>query len=189
MAYLCLVRPLRPVITYFAYGSNMLTERIKARAIDANPLSIAHITGRRLTFHEIATRKNGSRTGKCDICIDPDPKAVVYGVLFEIPESQFDDLNTFEKGYSLVDLVVHSPRLGAVTAVADLADRTDAALISYDWYRDLVLEGALQHAIPRPYIRDYIQSVRVEDTRGSTYRDAREAKALMERIRNARNAA
>jgi gamma-glutamylcyclotransferase len=167
----------------------MLTERIKARANDANPLSIAHITGRRLTFHKIATRKNGSRTGKCDICIDPDPKAVVYGVLFEIPESQFDDLNTFEKGYSLVELVVHSPRLGAVTAVADLADRTDATLIPYDWYRDLVLEGALQHAIPKPYIRDYIQSVRVEDTRGSTYRDAREAKALMERIRNARNAA
>ena len=90
----------------------MLTERIKARANDANHLSIAHITGRRLTFHKIATRKNGSRTGKCDICIDPDPKAVVYGVLFEIPESQFDDLNTFEKGYSLIELGVHRLALG-----------------------------------------------------------------------------
>jgi gamma-glutamylcyclotransferase len=167
----------------------MLTQRIKARASDANPLGIAHTAGRRLTFHKIATRKDGSRNGKCDMCIDPDPKAIVYGVLFEIPESQFDDLNRFEKGYSLVELVVHSPRLGAVTAVADLADRTDATLIPYDWYRDLVLEGALQHAIPKPYIRDYIQSVRVEDTRGSTYRDAKEAKALVERIRNARNAA
>jgi gamma-glutamylcyclotransferase len=167
----------------------MLTERIKARARDANPLGIAHSAGRRLTFHKIATRKDGSRTGKCDICIDTDPKAIVYGVLFEIPESQFDDLDTFEQGYSLVELVVQSSRLGAVTAVADLADRTDATLIPYDWYRDLVLEGALQHAIPKAYIRDYIQSVRVEDTRGSTYRDAKEAKALVERIRNARNAA
>ena len=167
----------------------MLTERIKARASDANLLGIAHISGRRLTFHKIETRKDGSRNGKCDICIDPDPKAIVYGVLFEIPESQFNDLNRFENGYSLVELAVHSPRLGAVTAVADLADRTDTTLIPYDWYRDLVLEGALQHAIPKPYIRDYIQSVRVEDTRGSTYRDAKEAKGLVERIRNARNAA
>jgi gamma-glutamylcyclotransferase len=167
----------------------MLTERIKARARDANPLGIAHIAGRRLTFHKIGTRRDGSRNGKCDICIDPDPKAIVYGVLFEIPESQFDELNTFEKGYSSVELSVDSTRLGAVNAVAHLADKTDSTLIPYDWYRDLVLEGALQHAIPKPYIRDYIQSVRVEDTRGSTYGDAKEAKALVERIRNARNAA
>jgi hypothetical protein len=165
----------------------MLTERIKVRAKDAIPLGIAHVAGRRLTFHKIGTRKNGSRTGKSDICVDPDSKSIVYGVLFEIPEQQFDDLNTLEKGYSPVEFVAHSPRLGAVTAVAHLADCTDATLVPYDWYRGLVLEGAFQHGIPEPYIRKYIQSVRVEDTTGSTYRDAKEAKALLERIRNAGN--
>ena len=160
-----LVRLPRPVITYFAYGSNMLTERIKARARDANPLGIAHIAGRRLTFHKIATRKDGSRTGKCDICIDTDPKAIVYGVLFEIPESQFDDLNTFEQGYSLVELVVHSFRLGPLLPLRISGIELTPTLIPYDWYRDLVLEGALQHAIPKAYIRDYIQSVRVEEIR------------------------
>jgi len=176
------------MITYFAYGSNMLTERIKVRAKDAKPLGMAHVAGRRLTFHKIGTRKDGSKNGKCDICIDPAPKAIVYGVLFEIPEPQFDDLNTYEKGYSSIELVVHSPHLGAVTAVVHLADTTEATLIPYDWYRDLVLEGALQHGIPEPYIREYIQSVRVEDTTGSTYKDAKDAKALLERLRNARNA-
>lgn len=177
------------MITYFAYGSNMLTERIKVRASGSTPLSIAHVAGRRLTFYKIGTRKNDSKNGKCDICIDPDPNAIVYGVLFEIPESQFDELNTYEKGYSSIELVVHSPTLGAVTAIAHVADTTDATLIPYDWYRDLVLEGALQHGIPEPYIRAHIQSVRVEDTKGSTYKDAIEAKALVESIRNARHAA
>src|SRR5260370_42455179 len=162
------------MITYFAYGSNMLAERIKVRARDAKPLSIADVAGRRLTFHKIGTMKDGSKNGKCDICIDADPKAIVYGVLFEIPEPQFTRLNTYEKGYSSIELVVHSPRLGAVSAVAHLADTTDATLIPYDWYRDLVLEGALQHGILEPYIREYIHSVRLEHTRVSTYNDAKD---------------
>ena len=127
---------LHPMITYFAYGSNMLTERIKDRAKDANPLGIAYVTARRLTFHKIGTRKDGSTNGKCDICIDPDPKSIVYGVLFEIPKPQFDKLDTYEKGYSSVELVVHSPLLGLVTAVAHVAGSTKATLIPYGAWID-----------------------------------------------------
>jgi len=176
------------VIIYFAYGSNMLTERITGRAKDAKKLGVAHITGRRLTFHKIGTRRNGSTTGKCDICIDADPKAIVYGVLYQIPKAQFDDLNTYEKGYSSIKLVVHSPELGVVSAVAHVADRTDATLIPYDWYHGLVLEGAREHKLPDYYIREHVQNVPVEDTTGSTYKDAKEAKALLQRLRDTRTA-
>ena len=48
--------------------------------------------------------------------------------------------------------------------IAHVADSTDATLIPYDWYRDLVLEGAFPHGIPDCYMREYIQSVHVEDT-------------------------
>jgi cation transport regulator ChaC len=121
------------MIIYFAYGSNMLTERLKARAKDANELGIAHASGWRLTFHKVSTRKNGSRSGKCDIRTDHDPKAIVYGVLYEIPEEQFYNLNECEKDYSSYEIIVHSPKLGVVMAVAHVADNTDATLAPYDW--------------------------------------------------------
>ena len=177
------------MIIYFAYGSNMLTDRIRARAKDAGTLGIAHVTGRRLTFHKIGNRKNGLTTGKCDICVDADPKAIVHGVLYEIPKAQFDDLNSQEKGYSSVELWVHSSNLGVIKAIAHVADNTDATLVPYDWYHELVLEGAREHKLPEYYIHDHIQNVPTEDTTGSTYKDAKEAKALLQRIRNARTAA
>lgn len=171
------------MITYFAYGSNMLTERITVRARDAKKVGIGYVCGRKLTFHKVGTRKNGSKTGKCNICSDDDPKAIVYGVLYEIPDDQFNELNTYEKGYSIAKVVVQSAAAGEITAVAHVADSTDLTLIPYDWYHGLVLAGARQHDLPTSYIQDFIAHIPVEQT-DSMYKDAREAKTLLLRIQN-----
>jgi hypothetical protein len=163
----------------------MLTERITVRAKDARKIGVGYVCGRRLTFHKIGTRRNGSKTGKCDIRSDADPEAIAYGVLYEIPDDQFNELNTHEKGYSTANLVVHSDDLGEVAAVAHVADITDSTLIPYDWYHGLVLAGARQHDLPTSYIQDYIEHVPVEQT-DSTYRDAIEAKELLLCIQNQR---
>jgi hypothetical protein len=159
----------------------MLTERITVRAKDAKKVGIGYVCGRKLTFHKIGTRKNGSRTGKCNICSDDDPKAIVYGVLYEIPNDQFSELNSYEKGYSITKLIVHSAAAGEIAAVAHDADSTDLTLIPYDWYHSLVLAGARQHNLPTFYIQDYIAHIPFEET-DSTYKDAKEAKELLLRI-------
>ncbi len=173
------------MIVYFAYGSNMLTDRLRER-VEAAKLGVAHIAGRKLTFHKPSIRKDGARTGKCDIPIQTDPNSIVYGVLFQMTEKQFDELNEYEKGYSTIELSVHSYDLGVAKAIAHVADTTDATLIPYDWYRDLVLEGAREHKLPEYYVREQIQNVRAEDSTGSTYKDAKAAKALLKRVRERR---
>jgi gamma-glutamylcyclotransferase len=176
------------VIAYFACGSNILAERIRDHAKDARKIGVGYVSGRRLTFHKIANHSDGSKAGKCDIRIDADPEAIAYGVLYEIPDGQFDKLNTYDKDYSLAILIVHSAVLGEVEAIAHIADSTDSTLIPYDWYRDLVLAGARQHTMPTSYIRYYIERLTVEHA-DSTYKDAREAKESLRRIQNERSTA
>ena len=71
---------------YFAYGSNMLTRRLKAtdRAPSATLLGIGYVEGRRLTFDKVS--KDGS--GKCDAESTGENTDRVYGVIFEIASTE-----------------------------------------------------------------------------------------------------
>ena len=53
---------------YFAYGSNMLTERLKARVSSATPIGKANLSDHGLRFH----KKSKDGSGKCDIIKSPD---------------------------------------------------------------------------------------------------------------------
>src|SRR3990167_6529353 len=67
---------------YFAYGSNMLTRRLRAKkqAPSAKPIGIGYVAGRRLTFDKVS--QDGS--GKCDAEATGKKTDRVYGVIFEI---------------------------------------------------------------------------------------------------------
>ena len=67
---------------YFAYGSNMLTRRLRApdRAPSAVAVTRGYVTARRLTFHKPG--RDGS--GKCDAQASTDHEDRVYGVVFQV---------------------------------------------------------------------------------------------------------
>jgi hypothetical protein len=67
---------------YFAYGSNMLTRRLRAPdlAPSAVVVSQGHSIVRRLTF----CKPGRDRSGKCDAQASADPDDRVYGVVFQI---------------------------------------------------------------------------------------------------------
>lgn len=139
---------------YFAYGSNMLVERLQAqnRAPSARPVSHARLDGWQLRFDK--SSKDGS--GKCHI--EPQPGACVHGVVYRIDENDFRTLDQAEgvgSGY-------HRKRIrkvllgdgSEVDAFAYMAEpgHTEDGLRPYDWYRDLVLAGAEQHQLPQDFI-------------------------------------
>jgi cation transport regulator ChaC len=134
---------------YFAYGSNMLSKRLRARTPSALVSGVGYVVGRRLTFDKVST--DGS--GKCDM----EPAASsdrVYGVLFAIPSSEKSALDAAEglnKGYreEQVDVVTAS---GTRKAIAYVATAKDPALRPYHWYKALVVAGAVEHDLPEPYI-------------------------------------
>lgn len=139
---------------YFAYGSNMLVERLRAanRAPSARPVSHARLEGWRLRFDKRST--DGS--GKCHL--EPQPGACVHGVVYRLDENDFRTLDQAEgvgSGY-------HRQRIRKillgdgtkVNAFAYLAEpgHVVEGLRPYDWYRDLVLAGAEQHQLPQDFI-------------------------------------
>lgn len=137
---------------YFAYGSNMLSKRLRSakRAPSAVAIGIGFISGRRLTFDKVSS--DGS--GKCDIMATDNREDKVYGFLFEIiasEKAQLDRAEGLRKGYreEKIEVITLSGPCDAFTYVAN---KKEPALRPYHWYKALVIAGAIEHNLPQPYI-------------------------------------
>ena len=152
---------------YFAYGSNLLTRRLRdpARAPSAVALGVASARGFVMRFHKIGT--DGS--GKCTLIPTGGDGDVVHGVLYEFADSDLAGLDR-EEGVHLGGYARHSLRLRliggdtteAMTYIAG-GRYVDAACLPFDWYRDLVVAGAREHRLPLAYIRELEQTRAVPD--------------------------
>lgn len=139
-------------IVCFAYGSNMLSNRMRAsdRVPSAKPLGIGYITGHRLTFDKVSQ----DQSGKCDAEATGDDKDRVYGVLYAVDETEKPKLNAVEgfwNGYDEKNVKVFTAK-GKKSAVMYYATRKDPSLRPYHWYKAFVVAGAVEHGLPFPYV-------------------------------------
>ena len=143
---------------YFAYGSNMLEQRLRhaARAPSAVFAGVGAVRGCRLVFHKAGM--DGS--GKCALEETHDHSDAVYGVLFEIADAQWTQLDAAEGveggGYSRETIPVELVGCGAqVEAQTYIANQrfVDASQVPFDWYKAFVVAGALEHGLPDAYVR------------------------------------
>ena len=141
---------------YFAYGSNMLEERLTSsnRVPNAVFKATCSVQGYILRFHKRST--DGS--GKCNIVKADSARDVVYGVVFEVPDNQLEALDSAEgvgHGYhhdnNIPVRLADGTEMSMLTYVADI-DSIDDTLIPYVWYHRLVIAGAEQHRLPEEYI-------------------------------------
>jgi AIG2-like family len=145
---------------YFAYGSNMLTRRLRApsRAPSAQVIGTGYVTGHRLTFDKASEDKERRRSGKCDMAATGVPTDCVWGVLFSVDTADQDKLDTAEgargtnPGYEHSDVSVTLDDGSRQTAMTYKALRKDPALRPYHWYKALVAAGAVEHQLPSAYI-------------------------------------
>jgi hypothetical protein len=143
----------------FAYGSNMLTARIRERCASVQTLGVVELRGYELRWHKRS--KDGS--GKCDIVQTALPGASVFGVLYEIAVSEkaaLDEAEGLGFGYDEAEIEVFrgADRLRAKAYVATTIDPT---LKPYFWYRALVIAGAREHGLPANYVAQ-LQAVPVD---------------------------
>lgn len=135
---------------YFAYGSNMSSRRLLARVPSARLVSTARLPGHDLRFH----KRSPDGSGKCDAFETRDPKDRIHGVAFMISPEHGPILDHFEEldvGYrkKTVTLLTDEGEVDAFTyAAIDIAE----GLKPYDWYRDHVLRGAIEHGLPAAYV-------------------------------------
>ncbi|MET3598366.1 gamma-glutamylcyclotransferase family protein [Martelella mangrovi] len=151
-------------LNYFAYGSNMLTERLFRRCPSARALGGAFLEDHTLDFAKPGRDGSGKAT------IVPAADARVFGVLFTLEPGDCGLLDGFEgrgKGYDRLDdvTVCRMPDGRAVSAFTYMAPPAfrDPAFPPYDWYHGLVIAGAHEHGLPEDYIAGLLEIPFVED--------------------------
>jgi hypothetical protein len=140
-------------IQYFAYGSNMLSERLKARCPSARACGTACADGYTLSF----TKKSSDGSGKATLYTEAGRQA--FGVVFELDEDDLKNLDKAEgvgNGYDRIGgywvrVQASGEQMKTVTYLAS-PEYIDQSLKPYDWYLSLVLAGARQHGLPSEYI-------------------------------------
>lgn len=133
-----------PVI-YFAYGSNMNSEQMRERCPGSKALISARLRDYRLTERE-----------KADI--DPEPGAVVYGMMYHIWE---EDLNTLDRRegypttYTRTEVEIESAEGETYRALTYIMTPEKKAMrdgMPYDgWYRERCARGADECMVPNEF--------------------------------------
>ncbi len=136
---------------YFAYGSNLLTQRLRARTASATAMGWGVLPGHALRWHMAST--DGS--GKCDVVEDVQVRDPVHGVVYSIDSAEKPLLDLAESlgvGYRDAQVIVH---VGSEPVRVWLykALQVNAGAVPYDWYHALVLGGAREHRLPAAYLR------------------------------------
>jgi hypothetical protein len=147
-------------ISYFAYGSNMLTERLRARVPSARPIGPGWARGWSLGFGKRSLDLSGKAT------IAPEAATRLDGVLFEIAAPEIGILDRFEgPGYTRESIDVRTPGGETVTAEVYVGrpDHLDPGLLPYDWYLGLILAGARWHGLPAPHLARLAETPAIPD--------------------------
>ncbi len=146
------MQPMSKTTLYFAYGSNMAVERLRARVASAVLLGRAVLIGHALRFD-----KPGSMDGtaKCDAACTGDPADRVLGALYSVPADELVVLDRFEgrgHGYERKTVDVVPENGETVRAEIYVATAAHAHLRPLDWYKEHVLRGARALELPIAYI-------------------------------------
>lgn len=134
----------------FCYGSNMSRRRLQARVPSARFVAVAELPGHQLRFHKSAM--DGS--AKCDAEETGNPRDQVVGVIYEINASEKPDLDRHEAlgfGYDEKQVDVLTGK-GGLRAWMYFATRINDSLKPFHWYKEHVLTGARENALPADYI-------------------------------------
>ena len=148
---------------YFAYGSNMLTARLRERMPSCKPIGVGNLTGHSLRFHKRSTDKSS----KCNAFAAENEDGVI-GVIFSFDPAErakLDEAEGLGNGYehAMVTVVNEKGHRRKVLTYIATSNSIDDKLKPYSWYKDFVLAGAKEHGLPTEYVDKYIQSVEAVD--------------------------
>ncbi len=150
---------------YFAYGSNLLSARLKARTPSARVAGRAVLSRFELRWHKIGV----DDTGKCDVVFTDCPGDFVHGVAWLIRRAELRHLDRVEElgsGYYACNVPI---QLGGRRRLARTyrAIPTDPDLKPLDWYKRFVVLGAREHDLPEQYVARLARTAAVADTDSS----------------------
>lgn len=129
----------------------MSTPRIRRRIQSATVLSSACLAGHCLRFR----KKSIDGSAKCDIEHTQDREDRVHGVVYKIPVCEKTILDSYEglgNGYEDKQVSIVLPGGEMIIASTYFATHIDTSLKPFHWYKEHVLWGAREHALPDAYV-------------------------------------
>ncbi len=157
--------------TYFGYGSNMLTCKLKDRCRSAVPIGICKIKKHSLKFHKVShANQNGipDVSGKGDMIPSESETDEVYGVLFKILKKEEKKLDGAEGypdwGYGKKKIDVITTKGEKYRSVMYFANDIDSKKKPYHWYKEQVVQGARENGLPEDYIKKIEAFESIQDT-------------------------
>lgn len=142
-------------VWYFAYGSNMNAEQMRARASQYTDDQVARLENYELLFNKKA------RGGSAKANIRPAPGKTVYGVLYRIPESSLRTLDRFEgapEHYRRIEVNVVNAEGNRVPAQVFIATKVEKGLRPDSHYLQAILQAAGERQFPQEYVDEVKQT-------------------------------
>ncbi len=144
---------------YFAYGSNLDERQLAERCPSSRGLFRARLRHHRLDFTHFSSKWVG---GAADVL--PHSGADVWGVVYQLDDSELERLDRHEGGYDRVLLEVESED-GRRHPVVSYTVRDKHSFRPTDIYLDKMLRWAEHWNLPRPYC-ELLRRVPVHRARG-----------------------
>jgi len=131
---------------YFAYGSNLSVVRLQARVASARVHCRAWLDGHRVSFGKLG--RDGS--GKATLVEAAGERA--WGAVYTIDPSHWAELDRFEPGYQRIVITLTTESNGPLVATTYRAPETAPDPTAFASYKQTVIAGAIEHALPGAYI-------------------------------------
>lgn len=134
---------------YFAYGSNLLGERLRARIPAARFETTASLAGYRMAFN----KRGADGSAKCNI-MPAGESDVVHGVIWRLDPSDKEALDAVEGPfyYCWWHVLPAAGRRYPVFSYMARPGMTTRDRRPYDWYRAFVIAGARENRLPADYL-------------------------------------
>lgn len=148
-----IMHPEKEKFLYFAYGSNLLTDRIRINNPSALKITTGILKDYRLDFNLYGHLWRGAAA-----TVIPERLSHVWGVIWEIENSDMENLDKQECGYDPITVVVDTAdgrklECRSYQVNAPLVDDRRPSLV----YKNVILKGAMEHHLPETYIQQLRQ--------------------------------
>lgn len=138
-------------VLYYAYGSNLHPERLRARIPSSRFICVTPLSGYQLCFH----KRGEDLSAKCNAAFTGEKEHSILGAVYNMRLSEKVLLDEIEgDGYSAVSVNIKvGNRFLEAFMYAAQEQFIDNQLRPFQWYKDFVHIGALYHQFPGQYIQ------------------------------------
>ncbi|EFO19947.1 hypothetical protein LOAG_08543 [Loa loa] len=132
---------------YFAYGSNLLDERIHLQIKCAKYVSTGLLSNYRLEFYDHGLKWMGAIAS-----VELSKGDEVWGCVWHIPWSFSDELDMQENGYHRLDVYVKFGNSTTMCRTYQYSNPNRQRKLPSPHYKLVIVSGAIEHSLPLDYI-------------------------------------